>query len=161
MLNKLREKDIEVNVPVDWPIYSASGRLLLHPGQSFKSEQLIEVLLWRGLFHGNKSTFESGDYEELVNIENEPLAEYETEKERENYNDDFSALADKQSKQNALFQVGDENSFNEDNDIQNGDDFNLSDEKDFSDGSLSSRENPYSFTTNEKNIWLMKLKMMY
>ena len=80
MLKKLEKEDIQPNISVEWPVYSVSGRLLLHPGQSFLSDQLIEVLLWRGLFRGNKSTFESGEYEENVDIENALVDDYETEK---------------------------------------------------------------------------------
>lgn len=125
MLKKLSKKDLNVDNPVEWPVYASSGRLLLHPGQYFHSDQLIEVLLWRGLFRGNKSTFESGDYEENVEITTEEFDEYESEKERRNFNDDFSALADQQSGNDSLFQGNPDDDLNLDNNAHFGDDFSL------------------------------------
>lgn len=136
-----------MNKEVEWPIYAASGRLLLHPGQHFHSKQLIEVLLWRGLFRGNKSTYESGDYEENVDIENAPFDEYETEKERQNFDDDFSALEDKQSGQNALFQKNSNEDSHLNSNIQFGDDFSLDTE-----GEREETTNADSYIKNEKNF---------
>lgn len=147
MLKKLQEKDLQPNTPVEWPIYSASGQLLLHPGQTFLSEQLIEVLLWRGLFRGNKCTFGSNEYEEVVEIKHEELAEYETEKERENFNDEFSALANKQSENNSLFQSDESEVFSADSETKFGDDFNINDESDIEND--SSNQKNFSLTENQ------------
>lgn len=155
MLKKLSESDIRVKELVEWPVYSSSGRLLLHPGQSFLSEQLIEVLLWRGLFRGNKSTFGSGEYEE--NVEIKPFDEYETEKERQNYNDDFSSLADKQSGKNTLFQDDSDELSSQDSNVKFGDDFSL-EEENVSDSSASSYEKDFSISANEQQHLVNEIK---
>ena len=94
MLTKLLAEAIKVNTPVEWPVYSSSGRLLLQPGQSFKSEGLIEALLWRGIYRGNETTFASGQYEKIVNIEQGLADGYE--KVGQNHNEKFSNLEKKQ-----------------------------------------------------------------
>jgi hypothetical protein len=95
MLTQLLAEDLRVDKPVEWPVYSSSGRLLLQPGQSFQSEGLVEALLWRGLFRGNAATFGSGEYEKIVDIEHEIYGDDRLKKAGQNYNDEFSALANR------------------------------------------------------------------
>lgn len=115
MLTKLIKEDITVNEPVEWPVYSSSGRLLLQPGQSFQSEGLIEALLWRGLYRGNKTAFGSGEYEKIVDIEHEVYDAYESKKVGQNYNDAYSALVNKQShSEDNLFKENETQDYNED-----------------------------------------------
>ena len=92
MLTQLTEDDIRAKVPVQWPVYSRSGRLLLLPGQSFPSEQLIEILLWRGLFRGNKNTSDTVVYEKYVDVKEIIAATKHPGKARQNYNKEFAAL---------------------------------------------------------------------
>lgn len=104
MLTQLAASDISAKEPVQWPVYSRSGRLLLLPGQSFPSEQLIEILLWRGLFRGNKNTTDSVVYEKYVDVKEIIAATKYPEKARQNYNKEFAALEKNKADSAQLFQ---------------------------------------------------------
>ena len=128
MLTKLNKEDITVNEPVEWPVYSSSGRLLLQPGQAFNSDGLIEALLWRGLYRGNKTSFASGEYKKIVDIEKELSNKKDSQKAGQNYNKEYSALLNKQShSEDNLFQENKFQDFNEDEFIKNngGSEYNL------------------------------------
>lgn len=104
MLTQLTANDIKAKEPVKWPVYSRSGRLILLPGQAFPSEQLIEVLLWRGLYRGNKNTSDSTVYEKYIDVKEIIAATKHPEKARQNYNKEFAALEKNKGDSTELFQ---------------------------------------------------------